>query len=201
MLLHAQHGEQISLLVIGLGDHDAMPDSVGLDGNHHLGVPLAEQDRTLWDQALIAEGIALLSAALPSGTVGYYQLQAAITAVHDEAATAEQTDWPQILALYGLLERMTLNPMITLNRAIAAAMVHGPATGLAMINDLDAALPDHHRLAAVRAHLHEMTGNTDAAINGYQAAAARTTSLAERQYLTAKAGQLQQPQIGPAEQP
>ena len=102
-------------------------------------IPLAEQDRTRWNETLIAEGIALLSAVLPRRAVGEYQLQAAIAAIHDEAATAEDTDWPQILALYGLLERMTGNPMVTLSRAIASAMVHGPAAGLTALADLDAA--------------------------------------------------------------
>jgi RNA polymerase sigma factor (sigma-70 family) len=153
-------------------------------------VPLAEQDRTRWNQALIAEGTALLSAVLPRRAIGEYQMQAAIAAIHDEAATAEHTDWPQILALYGLLERMTGNPMVTLNRAIALAMVDGPAAGLAALSDLDSRLPGHHRLDAVRAHLLEMAGDPDAAITHYQRAAGRTTSLAERDYLTAKAVRL-----------
>src|SRR5436309_1317117 len=106
-------------------------------------------------------------------------MQAAIAAIHDEAATADETDWPQILVLYGLLERMTGNPMVTLNRAIALAMVHGPAAGLAVLADLDARLPDHHRLDAVRAHLLDMAGDTEAAISRYLRAAGRTTSLAE----------------------
>jgi predicted RNA polymerase sigma factor len=153
-------------------------------------VPLAEQDRSRWDRALIAEGVALVSAALPKGAVGEYQLQAAIAAVHDEAATAEDTDWPQILALYGLLERITANPMVTLNRAIAAAMVDGPATGLALLEGLDERLPGHHRLDAVRAHLLEMAGDRDAAIAHYRTAAGRTASVAERDYLTTRAARL-----------
>jgi predicted RNA polymerase sigma factor len=96
-------------------------------------VPLAEQDRTLWDQARIAEGTSLLNRATGQGAVGEYQIQAAIAAVHDRARQADDTDWPQILALYGLLEQMTGNPIVTLNRAIAAAMVHGPSEGLAML--------------------------------------------------------------------
>jgi len=150
-------------------------------------VPLAEQDRTRWDQALIAEGVALLSEVLPRRAVGEYQLQAAIAAVHDEAATADATDWPQILVLYGLLEQMTGNPMVTLNRAIALGMVHGPAAGLKVLADLDTRLPGHHRLDAVRAHLLEMAGDTDGAVGLYLRAAGRTTSLAERDYLTARA--------------
>jgi RNA polymerase sigma factor (sigma-70 family) len=159
-------------------------------GPHGELVPLAEQDRTKWNHALIAEGIGLLSAVLPRRAVGEYQLQAAIAAVHDEAATAGQTDWPQILALYGLLERMTGNPMVTLNRAIALAMVRGPTAGLAALADLDVRLPGNHRLDAVRAHLLEMAGDADRAIVHYLRAAGRTTSLAERDYLTAKAAQL-----------
>jgi predicted RNA polymerase sigma factor len=153
-------------------------------------VPLAQQDRTRWNQALIDEGVELISATLPRGAVGYYQLQAAIAAVHDEARTAENTDWPQILALYGLLDRMTDNPMVTLNRAIAAAMVHGPATGLAMLAHLDSALSGNHRLAAVRAHLMEMAGDTEGAIGLYRAAAGRTASLAEQRYLAGQAARL-----------
>src|SRR5439155_3050394 len=109
---------------------------------------------------------------------------------HDEAATAEDTDWPEILALYGLLERMTANPMVTLNRAIAAAMVDGPATGLALLKGLDERLPGHHRLDAVRAHLLEMAGDRDAAIAHYRTAAGRTASVAERDYLTTRAARL-----------
>ncbi|HEX2772188.1 MAG TPA: DUF6596 domain-containing protein [Micromonosporaceae bacterium] len=153
-------------------------------------VPLAEQDRTRWNPALIAEGVALLSAVLPRRAIGEYQLQAAIAAVHDEAATAEQTDWPQILALYSLLERMTGNPMVTLNRAIALAMVHGPAAGLAALAGLDTRLPGNHRLDAVRAHLMEMAGDADTAMKHYLRAAGRTTSLAERDYLTTKFARL-----------
>jgi RNA polymerase sigma factor (sigma-70 family) len=153
-------------------------------------VPLAEQDRSRWDRALIAEGVALVSAALPQGAVGEYQLQAAIAAVHDEAAAAEDTDWPQILALYGLLERITANPMVTLNRAVAAAMVDGPARGLALLEGIDERLAGHHRLDAVRAHLLEMAGDRDAAIAHYRTAAGRTTSVAERDYLTTRAARL-----------
>jgi predicted RNA polymerase sigma factor len=144
----------------------------------------------LWDRALIAEGVALISAALPRGAVGEYQLQAAIAAVHDEATTAEETDWPQILALYGLLEHMTGNPMVMLNRAIAAAMVDGPAEGLRLLTELDGRLAGHHRLAAVRAHLLEMAGDVDGAIANYRTAAGRTSSLAERTYLMTQASRL-----------
>lgn len=155
-------------------------------------IPLTQQDRSQWDQAEIAEGVALLSAALPKGAVGPYQLQAAIAAVHDEAARAEETDWPQILALYELLERMSANPVVTLNRAIAVAMVHGPEAGLALVNRLegDGRLKENHRLDAVRAHLLEMAGQREAAVEHYQAAARRTTSLPERNYLLTQAARL-----------
>jgi RNA polymerase sigma factor (sigma-70 family) len=152
-------------------------------------IPLAQQDRTLWDRRQIADGIALISATLPRGSVGPYQLQAAIAAVHDEAARAEDTDWAQILALYGLLKRMSDNPMVLLSHAIAAAMVHGPSKGLELLCALDAdpRLAGHHRLDAVRAHLLELAGEHQAAITHYRTAAARTTSLPERNYLIAQA--------------
>jgi len=155
-------------------------------------IPLTRQDRTLWAQNEISEGIALLTAALSKGSVGVYQLQAAIAAVHDEAARAEDTDWPQILALYDLLERMSDNPMVTLNHAVAAAMVHGPSRGLELLQalDRDARLAGHHRLAAVRAHLLEMAGDYPAAIAHYRIAADRTTSLPERHYLITQAARL-----------
>jgi RNA polymerase sigma factor (sigma-70 family) len=155
-------------------------------------IPLDEQDRTLWDQALIAEGVALVSAALSRGSVGAYQLQAAIAAVHDEAARAEDTDWPQILALYRVLERISDNPMVSLNRAIAAAMVHGPRAGLEQLAALDgdARLRGHYRLDAVRGHLHERLGDNERAIAHYRAAAERTASIPERDYLTLKAARL-----------
>jgi RNA polymerase sigma factor (sigma-70 family) len=155
-------------------------------------IPLDEQDRTLWDQRLIAEGVALVSGALSRGSVGAYQLQAAIAAVHDEAARAEDTDWPQVLALYRVLERMSDNPMVSLNRAIAAAMVHGPEAGLEQLKALDgdARIGGHYRLDAVRAHLHERLGDPERAIVHYRAAAERTTSIPERDYLTLKAARL-----------
>jgi predicted RNA polymerase sigma factor len=169
-------------------------------GPHGELVTLAEQDRSRWDRDLVEEGIALLAAALPSGAVGEYQLQAAIAAVHGEAPTAAETDWPQILALYGLLERITDNPIVTLNRAVAVAMVDGPAAGLGALEGLDAQLPGHHRLDAVRAHLLEMSGERDAAIEHYRAAAGRTTSHAERDYLTARAARLAGDAARPADQ-
>jgi RNA polymerase sigma factor (sigma-70 family) len=153
-------------------------------------IPLDEQDRTRWDRGLIAEGTAILDAAVTRGAVGEYQLQAAIAALHDRTGRVEDTDWPQILALYGLLEQMTGNPIVALNRAIAAAMVHGPAEGLKLLESLDDRLPGHHRLDAVRAHLHETAGALETAIGHYRAAAARTASLPERRYLTTKAARL-----------
>jgi len=155
-------------------------------------IPLAQQDRTLWDRQQIAEGGALLSATLPKGALGPYQLQGAIAAVHDEAARAEDTDWPQILALYDLLKRMSDNPMVALNRAIAAAMVHGPTKGLELLDALkeDARVAEHHRLDAVRAHLLELAGDLEAAVRHYRAAAAKTANLPERNYLLTQAARL-----------
>ena len=153
-------------------------------------VPLARQDRTLWDQELIAEGVDLLNGAIGKGAVGEYRLQAAIAAVHDRAARAEDTDWPQILALYGLLEGITDNPIVTLNRAVATAMADGPAAGLAVLEEVEGRLAGHYRLDAVRAHLLEMAGDTTGAIEHYRAAARRTTSLPEQRYLASQAARL-----------
>jgi RNA polymerase sigma factor (sigma-70 family) len=153
-------------------------------------IPLQEQDRALWDQEPIGEGVALLADAVGKGAVGEYQLQAAIAAEHARASRAEDTDWREVLGLYGLLERMTGNPMVALNRAIAAAMVDGPEAGLALLQDLDERLDGHHRLHAARAHLLEMSGDVDGAIAEYQAAADRTNSLPEQHYLTTQAARL-----------
>jgi RNA polymerase sigma factor (sigma-70 family) len=155
-------------------------------------IPLTKQDRTLWDRNGISEGIALITDSLSRGSIGAYQLQAAIAAVHDEAARAEDTDWPQILALYGLLKRMSDNPMVTLNHAIASAMVHGPPAGLKLLEALDAdeRLAGHYRLDAVRAHLLEMAGDHEGAVAHYRAAAGRTASIPERNYLTTQAARL-----------
>jgi RNA polymerase sigma factor (sigma-70 family) len=155
-------------------------------------IPLAEQDRSLWDQDLIDEGIELVRDSLGRGSVGEYQVQAAIAAAHDQAERAEDTNWREILGLYGLLERMTGNPMVALNRAVAAAMVDGPAAGLALLEPLGESLGGHHRLHAVRAHLLEMAGDVEAAVAEYRAAADRTTSLPEQHYLTAQAARLGQ---------
>jgi RNA polymerase sigma factor (sigma-70 family) len=153
-------------------------------------ISLAEQDRTLWDQELISEGVALLDNAMGKGPVGEYRLQAAIAAVHDQAGRAEDTDWPQILALYGLLEQMTGNPIVTLNRAVAAGMAEGPTAGLAVLDEVDERLAGHYRLDAVRAHLLEMAGDTEGALAHYRAAASRTTSLPEQRYLAKQAARL-----------
>lgn len=128
------------------------------------------------------------------GPVGPYQLQAAVAALHDEAATPAQTDWPQILALYQVLERLSGNPVVALNRAVATAMVHGPAAGLAALADLDAdpRLSGHHRLDAARAHLYEMAGDRERAVAHYRAAAGLTTSLPEQRYLQMRAARLAQ---------
>jgi RNA polymerase sigma factor (sigma-70 family) len=155
-------------------------------------IPLDEQDRTLWNSALIAEGVALVSAVLPRGRVGPYQLQAAIAAVHDESPSAHATDWPQILALYSVLATLADNPMVELNRAIAAAMVQGPAVGLEMIDTLerDGRLAGHYRLDAVRGHLYERLGDPAGAVRHYQSAAERTASLPERNYLLTRAARV-----------
>jgi RNA polymerase sigma factor (sigma-70 family) len=155
-------------------------------------IPLDEQDRTLWDAGAIAEGVALVSAALRRGSVGEYQLQAAVAAVHDEAPRAEDTDWPQVLALYSVLKRMSDNPLVALSHAVAAAMVHGPNAGLDLLTPLDddERLRGNHRLDAVRAHLLERAGDRAAAVALYHAAAEKTTSLAERNYLTMRAARL-----------
>ncbi|MGO9897671.1 MAG: RNA polymerase sigma factor [Bryobacteraceae bacterium] len=164
-------------------------------------IPLNKQDRTLWDRPEISEGIELLTAALSKGSVGLYQLQAALAAIHDEAARAEDTDWPQILALYELLKRVSPSPMATLNHAIATAMVHGPARGLDLLKTLDgdARFSEHHRLEAVRAHLLEMLGDRENAIRHYRTAAGRTTSIPERNYLMTQAARLEEGPRGPEE--
>jgi RNA polymerase sigma factor (sigma-70 family) len=155
-------------------------------------VPLAEQDRGRWSRGLIEEGLALVADALARGPLGPYQLQAAIAAVHAEAATAEQTDWPQILALYNLLERLTPSPVVTLNRAVAVAMVRGPQAALDLLAALetDERMAGHYRLVAVRAHLHELAGANQPAIADYRRAARSATSSPERRYLEARAARL-----------
>jgi RNA polymerase sigma factor (sigma-70 family) len=155
-------------------------------------ISLDKQDRSLWNRKEISEGIDLLTAALATGSVGLYQLQAAVAAVHDEAERAEDTDWPQILALYELLRRVSPSPMVTLNHAIATAMVHGPSKGLELLKTLDSdgRIAQHHRLDAVRAHLLERLGDHENAAKHYRTAASRTTSIPERNYLMAQAARL-----------
>ncbi len=157
-------------------------------------IPLDKQDRSLWDRAEITEGTELLTLALSQGAVGLYQIQAAIAAVHDEALRPEETDWPQILALYELHQRVAPGPMVTLNHAIAVAMVHGPERGLQHLQalDRDQRLAGHYRLDAVRGHLFEMLGDVDQAIQHYRAAATRTTSLPEQNYLILQAAHLEE---------
>ena len=155
-------------------------------------IPLDEQDRSLWDRGLIAEGTGLVTEALTGGPAGWYAIQAAVAAVHDEAPSAEQTDWPQILALYDVLKGVSDNPMVALNHAVAAAMVHGPAAGLELLDglDRDRRLAGHYRLDAVRGHLLERAGNRAGALAHYRAAAEGTASLPERNYLLTKAARL-----------
>ena len=191
-------GEVTGLLALMLLTDARRPARTGAGGEL---IPLAEQDRARWDRELIAEGTALITGVLPGGVVGEYQVQAMIAAVHDEAASVGDTDWPQILTLYGLLERMTGNPMVALNRAIAAAMVHGPAAGLQLLEPLDEPLAGHYRLDAVRAHLFEMAGDTQAAMAHYRAAAARTTSIPEQRYLTTQAARLRAEAAQPPSRP
>jgi RNA polymerase sigma factor (sigma-70 family) len=157
-------------------------------------IPLDEQDRTRWDRQSIAEGVALVSAALSKGLVGEYQLQAAIAAVHDKAAYAGETDWSQILALYSVLKRMTDNPMVAISHAIAAAMVAGPKAGLELLAPLqdDERLRGNHRLDTARAHLLERAGELGAAEELYRLAASKTTSVPERNYLLLKAARLRE---------
>lgn len=182
-------GEVAGLLALMLLTDARRAARVGASGEL---ITLDEQDRTLWDQPLIAEGIALISATLSRGSIGSYQLQAAIAAVHDEATRVEDTDWPQIFALYGVLKQMSANPMVALNHAIAAAMVQGPTVGLELLKplDTDAQMRGHYRLDAVRGHLLEMAGDHERAVERYRAAADRTASTPERNYLITKAARL-----------
>ncbi|YCH07278.1 RNA polymerase sigma factor [Arthrobacter sp. alpha11c] len=153
-------------------------------------VPLSEQDRSLWNRGQIEEGIALLSSVLGRGAAGPYQLQAAIAAVHAEAPSDAETDWPQILALYTVLEAVAPSPVVTLNRAVAVAMVNGAAAGLELLVGLDSAIGRSHRLDAVRGHLYEMAGSYKEARAAYLAAAKKTGSLQERRYLMGKVARM-----------
>ncbi|MFE4695179.1 RNA polymerase sigma factor [Streptomyces sp. NPDC056749] len=159
-------------------------------------VPLDEQDRTLWDGAAVAEGTALVEESLSQGPAGAYQLQAAIAALHDEAARAEDTDWPQILALYDLLVRRGPDPMAELGRVVALAMVEGPGAGLAALTALEGRLAGHHRLDAVRAHLLDEAGDREAARSAYRRAADHTLSAPEARYLRMRADRLPPPPAG-----
>ena len=187
--LQPDDGEVAGLLALLLLTDARRAARTGPDGEL---VPLTRQNRSLWDQAEISEGIALLTTALSRGSVGSYQLQAAIAAVHDEAVRAEDTDWPQILALYELLKRLSGNPVVLLNHAVAAAMVRGPSAGIALLDaiEADGRLAGHHRVSAVRAHLLEMAGSLPDAIEQYRIAASRTTSMPERNYLMTQAARL-----------
>jgi RNA polymerase sigma factor (sigma-70 family) len=182
-------GEVAGLLALMLLTDARQPARTRPDGSL---VPLEEQDRSKWDRYRIAEGVALITETLPRGQVGPYQLQAAIAAVHDEAEHMDATDWPQILALYELLEQIAPNPMVTLNRAVALAKVHGSAAGLRLLATLesDHRMARHHRLLATRAHLLELAGEHSAAAASYREAARRATTLPERRHLIARATRL-----------
>jgi len=179
-------GEVAGLLALMLLTDARRPARTRPDGAL---VPLAEQDRGRWDTAAVAEGTALITETLVKAPIGPYQLQAAIAAVHDEAARAEDTDWPQILGLYELLDVLAPGPMVTLNRIVAHAMVHGPRAGLDLLEraHADPALAGHHRVDAVRAHLLDLAGDDEAARAGYRLAARRTLSIPERRYLESRA--------------
>ena len=182
-------GEVAGLLALMLLTDARRPARTTADGAL---VPLVEQDRSLWDADAIAEGVEVITQTLATAPVGPYQLQAAIAAMHDEAASADDTDWKQILGLYDLLRAVDPGPMVTLNRIVAVAMVHGPATGLQQLAgaESDPALAGHHRVDAVRAHLLEMAGDVDAARDSYRTAARRTHSVPERRYLESRAARL-----------
>jgi predicted RNA polymerase sigma factor len=182
-------GEVAGLLALMLLTDARRPARSRPDGSL---VPLAEQDRGRWNAVLIEEGVALITTTLAGSPLGPYQVQAAIAAIHDEAARADETDWPQILVLYETLAAIAPNPMVTLNQAVAVAMVGGPRAGLELLASLDSdeRLAGHHRLHAVRAHLLEMAGDLAAARASYRAAARRATSLPEQRYLEAQAARL-----------
>jgi RNA polymerase sigma factor (sigma-70 family) len=188
-LMLADDGEVTGLLALMLLTDARRPARTGPDGAL---IPMAEQDRRLWNADAIAEGVALISDALPRRAPGPYQLQAAIAAIHDEAPSAEATDWPQIVALYELLMRISDNPVVALNHAVAVAMVRGPRAGLELIQKLEAdeRIAGDHRLHAVRAHLLELAGDRAAAREAYEAAARLTTSFPRQRYLHARAARL-----------
>ncbi|WP_067565719.1 RNA polymerase sigma factor [Nocardia acidivorans] len=159
-------------------------------GSHGELIPLAEQDRGKWQRGTITEGVRLVTGTLSGGLTGPYQIQAAIAALHAQALRAEDTEWDRILLLYNRLERLAPNPMVTLNRAVALAMVEGPQAGLALAATVEDALRESHRLEAVRGHFYEMAGDFPAAVTSYSAAARRTTSTPERDYLMLRAALL-----------
>ncbi len=175
------------LLALMLLTDARRPARFGTDGAL---IPLDEQDRARWDRHQIDEGTDILDRSFESGRAGTYQLQAAIAVLHDGAPSTRATDWVQILGLYTILDRIAPSPVVTLNRAIAVAMVHGPLAGLDELADLDEALGGSYRLDAVRGHLQEMAGDHEAAIAHYSAAARRTASVAERNHLTLRAARL-----------
>ncbi len=180
-------GEVAGLLALMLLTDARRAARVTADGDL---VPLAEQDRSRWDAAAIAEGVALITATLRRAPIGPFQVQAAIAAVHDEAARAEETDWKQILQLYGLLHALAPSPIVTLNRIVAVAEVHGPAAALARLAEAGDEPAGQHRFAAVRAHLLEMSGDRAAARDEYVRAARLTLSVPEQRYLRAQAARL-----------
>ncbi|MEU6409873.1 DUF6596 domain-containing protein [Microbispora sp. NPDC046933] len=191
-MVHAQlpeDGEVTGLLALMLLTHARREARTTAAGDL---VPLDEQDRTKWDRALIDEGTALVKASLAGPALGPYQLQAAIAATHADAATAEETDWPQVHALYLILERIAPNPVVTLNRAIALAETEGPPAGLALLSTLDGdeRMAGHHRLLSVRAHLLEKAGDLAGAYEHYRRAARSTASIAERRYLESRASRV-----------
>jgi predicted RNA polymerase sigma factor len=182
-----EDGEVTGLLALMLLTDARRPARVAADGGL---VPLAEQDRSRWDAQAIAEGVALITASLQSAPIGPYQIQAAIAAVHDEATRAADTDWFEILQLYGMLQVFAPGPMVTLNRIVAVAEVDGPAVALAQLAGAEKDLAGHHRVAAVRAHLLEMAGDRAAARDEYQRAARLTLSVPEQRYLETRAARL-----------
>jgi predicted RNA polymerase sigma factor len=184
-----EDGEVAGLLALMLLTDARRPARTRPDGAL---VPLADQDRSRWDARAIAEGVELITEALASAPIGPYQLQAAIAAVHDEAARSEDTDWRQILGLYDLLDRIAPGAMVTLNRIVAVAMVQGPQAGLQRLAaaEADPALAAHHRVDAVRAHLLEVAGDQEAARASYRLAARRTLSVPEQRYLESRAARL-----------
>ena len=191
-MVHAQlpeDGEVTGLLALMLLTHARREARTTAAGDL---VPLDEQDRAQWDRRLTDEGTGLVKASLAAPALGPYQLQAAIAATHADAATAGETNWPQVHALYLIMERIAPNPMVTLNRAVALAEIAGPPAGLALLSALDSdeRLAGHHRLLSVRAHLLEKTGDAAGAYEHYRRAAKATASIAERRYLESRASRL-----------